>query len=47
LSADGSELTYSITVTDSAAFTEPVVANAYSVWEIRDGVAVEPYDCKL
>jgi hypothetical protein len=46
-SADGTELTYSITVTDPAAFTVPVVAKDYSVWEIRDGVAVEPYDCRL
>jgi hypothetical protein len=43
----GNELTYSITVTDPAAFTEPVVAADYSVWEWRPGVAVLPYECTL
>jgi hypothetical protein len=43
----GNELTYSITVTDPTAFTEPVVAADYSVWEWRPGVAVLPYECML
>jgi hypothetical protein len=47
VSVDGMELTYSITVSDPAAFTEPVVADDYSVWEWRPGVAVLPYECTL
>lgn len=47
VSDDGNELGYSITVTDPAAFTEPVVADDYSVWQWRPGVAVLPYRCTL
>jgi len=42
-SEDGSRLDYSITVTDPATFTEPVVLEKY--WLYVPGVEVEPFDC--
>ena len=47
LSDDEKELRLDITVTDPAAFTEPVVANDYAVWTWRPGMRVEPYNCTL
>lgn len=45
LGDDQQTLTYSITVDDPTAFTEPVVANDYATWRWRPGVRVEPYRC--
>ena len=42
-SADGSRLYYETTITDPAAFVEPVEFEAY--WIYIPGVAVEPYEC--
>jgi hypothetical protein len=47
LSDDEKQLTLDITVEDPAAFTEPVTANDYSVWNWRPGMRVEPYNCTL
>jgi hypothetical protein len=47
LSADETELSYDITVTDPAMFTEPVAAPGYALWRWRPGVKVEPYECRL
>jgi len=44
---DSQALQYDITVVDSAAFTEPVIAEDYALWRWRPGVSVEPYDCRL
>lgn len=44
VSEDGSTLQYSVTVTDPAIFTEPVVMTKEWVW--RPGETVEPYDCQ-
>jgi hypothetical protein len=44
LSADGSRLGYTLTVTDPTAFTEPATFN--KVWEWRPGEQVKPYDCR-
>lgn len=44
LSEDGSTLQYTVTVTDPAIFTEPVVMTKQWVW--RPGETVEPYDCQ-
>ena len=41
--ADGSVLTYAITVTDSATFTEPVTLERYWIWV--SGEQVRPYNC--
>ena len=42
-SADGRVLTYSITVTDPATFTEPVTLERYWVWV--PGEEIRPYNC--
>jgi hypothetical protein len=42
---DGSRLEYSMTVTDPATFTEPVVLR--KSWEWRPGEEVRPYHCTL
>jgi hypothetical protein len=47
LSDGGTELRMDIAVTDPAAFTEPVAAEDYAVWQWRPGVRVEPYECTL
>ena len=47
LSDDDEELRLDITVTDPAAFTEPVTANDYAVWSWRPDMRVEPYNCTL
>jgi len=43
LNADGSALTYSITVTDPATFTEPVTLERYWIWV--PGEEIRPYNC--
>ncbi len=42
-SADGSRLDYQVTITDPAAFLEPVELGMY--WIYIPGVTVEPYEC--
>lgn len=42
-SEDGSRLEYTITVTDSEVFTEPVTLERHWVW--RPGEEIRPYDC--
>ena len=42
-SADGSRLYYETTITDPAAFLEPIEFQAY--WIYVPGVTVEPYEC--
>jgi hypothetical protein len=42
-STDGSRLDYKMTVTDPAAFLEPVELEFY--WIYISGVTVEPYEC--
>ncbi|MEE8249909.1 MAG: hypothetical protein V3R59_06720, partial [Gammaproteobacteria bacterium] len=44
VSADGSRLEYSVTVTDPAIFTEPVVLTKTWVW--RPGEELQHYDCR-
>ncbi|MEO8466784.1 MAG: DUF6152 family protein [Gammaproteobacteria bacterium] len=44
LSADGSRLEYTLTVTDPATFTAPVTL--HKAWEWRPGEQVKSYDCK-
>lgn len=44
LTADGSRLDYTMTVTDPATFTEPVTLAKQ--WEWRPGERVRPYACK-
>ena len=41
---EGSRLDYSVTVTDPAIFTEPVVMT--KAWAYRPGETVNPYDCQ-
>ena len=41
---EGSRLEYSVTVTDPAIFTEPVVMT--KAWAYRPGETVNPYDCQ-
>ncbi|NIW23893.1 MAG: hypothetical protein GWN29_04640 [Gammaproteobacteria bacterium] len=43
LSPDNRALTYSITVTDPATFTEPVTLERYWIWV--PGEQIRPYDC--
>jgi hypothetical protein len=43
LSADGSQLDYSMTVTDPITFTEPVTIGKHWIWS--PGVTVEPFEC--
>ena len=45
LSADGSRIDYTMTVTDPATFTSPVTL--HKAWEWRPGEEVRPYDCRL
>lgn len=42
---EGSRLEYSVTVTDPAIFTEPVVMT--KTWAYRPGETINPYDCQL
>ena len=42
---DGSRLDYTITITDPATFTEPVVLEKFWVW--LSDVKVEPYNCEV
>ena len=42
---EGSRLEYSVTITDPAIFTEPVVMT--KTWAYRPGEAINPYDCQL
>ena len=42
---EGSRLDYSVTVTDPAVFTEPVVMT--KSWAYRPGETINPYDCQL
>ena len=42
---EGSRLEYSVTITDPAIFTEPVVMT--KTWAYRPGETVNPYDCQL
>jgi hypothetical protein len=44
LSDDGSRLTYTLVITDPAAFTAPVTLR--KAWEWRPGEQVKPYNCK-
>lgn len=44
VSADGSRLNYSVTVTDPAIFTKPVVLTKTWVW--RPGEQINPYNCR-
>ena len=44
-SVDGSRLDYTMTVTDPATFTEPVVLEKYWLW--LPDVQVEPYECTV
>ena len=41
---EGSRLEYSVTVTDPAIFTEPVVMT--KTWAYRPGETINPYDCQ-
>lgn len=45
LSEDGSRLDYSLTVTDSANFTEPVTVGKFWVWYPE--MTVEPFQCRI
>jgi hypothetical protein len=45
LSDDGSQLSYSLTITDPATFTAPVTLR--KSWEWRPGERVNPYQCRL
>ena len=42
---EGSRLEYSVTITDPAIFTEPVVMT--KTWAYRPGETINPYDCQL
>ena len=42
---EGSRLEYSVTITDSAIFTEPVMMT--KTWAYRPGETINPYDCQL
>ena len=42
-SEDGSRLEYTMTVTDSEVFTEPVTLERHWVW--RPGEEIRPYNC--
>jgi hypothetical protein len=44
LSADGSRLEYTMTVTDSDTFTAPVTLR--KAWEWRPGEQVRPFECR-
>ena len=44
LSEDGSRLNYTVTVTDPAIFTEPVVMT--KTWAYRPGETINPYECQ-
>lgn len=46
LNEDGSELHYSISITDPALFTTTVTADDYQVWKWRPGIEIRPYACQ-